>query len=77
MVGRSSTTAYGECIEGELRLKWRRGNVEEEACAEKTFREYVDKGWLAVGETEGQKKQIFVFDSSLEKIILSPIMVGG
>ncbi len=77
VVGKSSTATYGERIEGELRLTWSRGDAGEEMCAERTFKEYVGRGWLAIGEAEGKKRQIFDFDPSLEKITLSPIMVGG
>ena len=77
VIGKSSTVAYGEHIEGELTLVWQKGNAEEEARAEKAFREYVNRGWLAVGEASGIKKQIFAFDPSFDRIVLSPIMVGG
>ena len=76
VIGKSSTVAYGEHIEGELRLIWQKGNAEEARAAE-TFKEYVSRGWLAVGEASGIKKQIFAFNPSFDRIVLSPLMVGG
>jgi len=68
---------YGDIVEGELRLTWSKDNLEEVALAEKTFREHIIKGWLAFGETSGEKKQIFTFNPNLEKIVLAPIVEGG
>ena len=77
VIGKSSTVVYGERIEEGLRLVWEKGNAEEEARASATFKEYVSRGWLAIGETSGVKKQIFTFNPSLDRIVLSPVMVGG
>lgn len=77
IIGKSSTAVYSDRIEGELRLIWQKGNAEEEARASATFKEYVSRGWLAVGETSGVKKQIFAFNPNLDRIVLSPVMVGG
>lgn len=77
VIGKSSTLMFGEHVEGDLRLTWRKDSAEEAARAEKTFKEYVSRGWLAIGEASGRKKQIFAFDPDLERIVLSPIMVSG
>lgn len=77
VIGKSSTVVFGERVEGELRLTWREDNAEEMARAKETFKEYLSRGWLAVGESSGIKKQIFAFDPSFDRIVLSPIMVGG
>ena len=67
----------GEVVEGDLKLTWNKDNAEEIALVERTFKEYITKGWLAIGELAGKKMQIFTFDPELEKITLSPILVGG
>ena len=77
VIGRSSTVMSGDTVEGELRLTWRDGDSEEIALAEKTFKEYIKKGWLAISEGSGKKKQIFTFNPDLEKIVLAPLMIGG
>ena len=77
IIGKTSTVMLGESVEGDLRLTWRKDNDKEVALAEKTFKEYINKGWLAVSEVLGQKTQIFTFNPDLEKITLSPILVGG
>jgi hypothetical protein len=61
----------------KLKLTWREDNAKEVSIAEKAFKEYVEKGWLAIGEKSGKKTQIFTFDQNLEMIVLSPIIVGG
>ena len=77
VIGKSSTVMVGDIVEGDLRLTWRKENEEEMAFAEKTFKEYLTKGWIAIGEAKGMKKQIFTFNPSLEKIVLAPLMMGG
>jgi hypothetical protein len=67
----------GDAVKGALRLTWESDNEAEIAFAEKTFKEYLRKGWVAISETSGEKKQIFTFNPNLEKIILAPIYVGG
>ena len=75
--GKTSIVTYGEPIEGDLKMTWRKDNAEEVALAEKTFKEYINKGWFAVGEVLGKNKQIFAFNPDFEEIILVPIIVGG
>lgn len=77
IIGKSPTALAGDVVEGDLRLSWRKDNAEEVALAEKTFKDYIDKGWLAIGEISGKKTMIFAFDPDLEKIVLSPLMMGG
>lgn len=77
VIGRSPTVMSGDIVEGELRLTWRKGDSEEIALAEMTFKEYIKKGWLAIGEESGKKKQIFTFNPDLEVIVLAPLMMGG
>ena len=67
----------GDIVQGEFRVIWRNDKVEEILFAEKTFKEYITKGWIAIGEVAGKKKQIFNFDPNLDKILLAPLMVGG
>jgi len=56
---------------------WDKSCPEDIRKAEKVFQEYVQKGWLATGEMDGRKKQIFSFDPSLERIVLFPVILGG
>lgn len=77
IIGKSPTVVAGDVVEGEIRLTWNKGNVEEIERAEKIFNEYREKGWLAVGEIAGRKIQIFNFNPDLEKIILIPLELGG
>ena len=77
IVGKKSMVLAGETVEGELRLTWRNDNAEEVSLAEKTFKEYIARGWLAVGEKSGKKTQIFVFDRNFDRIVLGPIAAGG
>jgi hypothetical protein len=58
-------------------MSWDKNSPEEVRRAKETFREYVEKGWLATGEIDGRGKQIFSFDSNLEKIVLFPVILGG
>jgi len=77
ILGKMPIVMYGERIDGDLKLTWRKDNAEEVALAEKTFKEYINKGWFAISEVSGKKKQIFTFNPDFEKIILVPIIVGG
>ncbi|MDQ1279240.1 MAG: hypothetical protein QG670_500 [Thermoproteota archaeon] len=77
IVGRKPMVVAGEAIEAELKLTWRIGYIEEVAVAEKTFKDYTSKGWLAVGEKSGKMTQIFNFDPTFDRIILGPMAVGG
>jgi len=73
----SPTGMQKDSAHGELRLTWRTGDADEIARAEKTFQAYLQKGWLAIGEGPGPKKQIFTFNPDLEKIVLAPLVMGG
>ena len=67
----------GDVIQGEFRVTWRKEIVEEVAFAAETFKQYITKGWIAIGEHGETKRQIFTFNPNLDRITLSPIMVGG
>jgi len=58
-------------------MSWDKYCPEEVIRAKETFREYVEKGWLATGEIDGKRKQIFSFDPNLDKIVLFPVILGG
>ncbi|MCW4021242.1 MAG: hypothetical protein NWF14_08455 [Candidatus Bathyarchaeota archaeon] len=61
-----------------ITLSWNKEKPEEVASAEKTFREYTRKGWLAFAETSNRKKkQVFSFNPCLERIQLVPLVEGG
>ena len=77
VIGKSPIVIAGDVIEGEIRLTWSKENAGEVAQAENVFREYLDRGWLAIGEVRDRKMQIFAFNPDLERIILSPLMLGG
>ena len=77
IIGSSPTFVAGEVVEGEIRLTWNKGNRGEVDRAEKMFNEYTEKGWLAIGEVAGKKMQIFAFNPDLEKIVLTPLALGG
>lgn len=77
VIGKSSTTMAGDVVKEDLRLTWSKGNMGQVALAEKTFREYVNKGWLAISEVSGKRTQIFTFNPDLEEIILAPFAIGG
>lgn len=77
IIGKSSTVMIGDSVKDSFRVIWSRNNAKDIAIAEKTFKEYIRKGWLAIGEVSGKKKQIFDFNPDLEKIVLSPFMIGG
>ena len=77
VIGRTSTVMVGDVVKGDIRLTWRKDNAEEINIAETTFNEYIIKGWIAIGQSNGTKKQIFTFDPDLETIVLTPTLVGG
>lgn len=77
VIGKSPTVMVGDEINGGLNLTWRLDNLEEITLAERTFQEYINKGWLAIGESNGEKHQIFTFNPELEKIVLTPLVIGG
>lgn len=77
IIGKSSTVMAGNIVQGDIRVIWRSENKKEVRHAEKLFIEYVNKGWIAIGELAGKKKQIFRFDPNLDTILLAPLMVGG
>ncbi len=77
IIGNSPTVIAGEVVEGETRLTWNKVNVKEVDRAEKMFKECTEKGWLAIGEIGGKKMQIFSFNPDLEKIVLTPLALGG
>jgi hypothetical protein len=77
VIGKTATVMVGDCVQGEFRVIWRTDNKKEVCYAEKTFIEYVNKGWIAIGQVAGKKKQIFNFDPNLDTILLAPLVVGG
>ena len=77
VIGRSPTVVAGEIVEGEITFTWNKGNADEIERAERAFKEYRERGWLAVAEIAGRKTQIFNFNPNLEKITLIPLELGG
>lgn len=77
IIGKTSIVMSGKNVEGYVKLTWKKDNMEEVAIAEKTFKEFVNKGWLAVSEVSCKKTQIFTFNPDLERIVLSPFIMGG
>ena len=64
---------------GDTKTIWDSDNPAEVAVAERTFKEFKDKGFAAFSVTKkGDKdEQIKKFDPELEKIIFVPPIVGG
>jgi hypothetical protein len=63
---------------GLVMLSWNKENPIEIASAEKTFKEYTRKGWLAfIVTSDNKKKQVFTFDPDFEKIQLVRLVEGG
>jgi len=61
-----------------ITLSWNKENPQETARAEKTFNEYIRKGYLAFTTiNKNIKMQVFSFNPEWEKIQLMPIMEGG
>lgn len=62
----------------KITLFWNKEDSEETASAERTFREYIRKGWLAFVVTpDNKKKQVFTFNPEFERIQLVPLVEGG
>ncbi|RLI38126.1 hypothetical protein DRO66_02520 [Candidatus Bathyarchaeota archaeon] len=59
-------------------LEWNKDDADEVERAEKTFTTYLKKGWIAFAVTP-EEKRIHVFQcySTVEKIILAPVVEGG
>lgn len=77
IIGKASTVMIGDIVGGDVRITWQEDNTEEVAVAEKAFNEYLQRGWIAIGEAGDEKKQIFTFNPKLQKIVLAPIAMGG
>ena len=77
VIGVKSSLLDGDIVEDDLKLTWRKDNAEEVALAEQAFKEYISKGWIAIGEGSGKKSQVFTFDPSFDKIVLAPFLMGG
>jgi len=61
-----------------ITLSWNKEDPAEIASAEKMFKEYTRKGWLAfVVTTDNKTNQVFTFNPEFEKIQLVPIVEGG
>lgn len=62
-----------------IMISWNKEDPEEIASAEKTFREYTRKGWLAfVVTTDNKKKQVaFSFNPEFERVQLVRLVEGG
>ena len=77
VMGKSSLLMDGEPAEKTLQLFWSKHDMKQVAIAEKAFEEYTVKGWIAISEISGRRRQIFRFDPNLDEILLAPIVVGG
>jgi len=64
---------------GDTKLIWDTDKQDEVDAAEAMFNKLTKKGYLAYTVKKGGKKgeQVKKFDPELEKIILSPVVVGG
>ncbi|MFQ6077250.1 MAG: hypothetical protein ACE5Z5_14150 [Candidatus Bathyarchaeia archaeon] len=63
---------------GMITLSWNEEDPEEIASAEKAFREYTRKGWLAFVVTSDKKrKQVFTFNPKFGRVQLVPLIRGG
>jgi len=61
-----------------ITLSWNREDPKEAAAAEKAFREYTRRGWLAfVVGPDGRRRQVFSFDPNFERVKLIPVVEGG
>lgn len=59
-------------------LTWNKERTNEVKAAKKQFDQYLRQGWLAFAvHVDKIPRQIFNFDASCEKIILTPIVEGG
>lgn len=65
--------------DGDLKVIWDSDKLAEVEHARKTFNEFRGKGYLAyqVNKAGDKGEVIKEFDSSAEKIILAPRMMGG
>jgi hypothetical protein len=67
--------------DGDLTFEWTHGNTAEENIARKAFADAKDKGYFAYAvktvDGEPSNEAIKEFDASLEKIVMSPQLVGG
>lgn len=68
-----------DCEEGDLKVIWDSEKQDEIDAAKEQFEKLIEKGYLAykVGEKGKPSTQIKKFDPDLEKIIMSPQVVGG
>lgn len=68
-----------DCEEGDLKVIWDSEKQDEIDAAKEQFEKLIKKGYLAykVGEKGKPSTQIKKFDPDLEKIIMSPQVVGG
>jgi hypothetical protein len=64
---------------GDSRLQWKKTDPDEIAAALARFNELKGKGYAAfkVDDTGRKGEQITAFDSTAERLILIPPMVGG
>jgi len=61
-----------------IALSWNREDHKEAAAAEKVFKEYTRRGWLAfVVGPNGLSRQVFSFDPKFERVKLIPVVEGG
>ena len=68
-----------DCEEGDLKVIWDSEKQDEIDAAKEQFEKLIKKGYIAykVGEKGKPSTQIKKFDPDLEKIIMSPQVVGG
>ena len=68
-----------DCEEGDLKVIWDSEKQDEIDAAKEQFEKLIKKGYLAykVGEKGKPSTQIKKFDPDLEKIIMSPQVIGG
>lgn len=64
---------------GDLKVIWDKDKPEEIKAAKKQFNKMLKNGYLAysVKKDGSQNKQMTEFDEKAEKVILSPVLVGG
>lgn len=65
--------------DGDSRIMWNRDNRDEVEAARAHFNKLRDKGYIAwtVKGDSNKGNQIHEFDANLERIIMSPRVVGG
>lgn len=67
--------------DGDLTFKWDEDNETEVNLARQAFADAKAKGYFAysVVKVDGEKERILIkeFDASLEKIVMTPQLVGG